>query len=482
MPDSVSASSESRLRESEERYRAIFDNASDLIQSVRPDGSFEFVNRAWLDTLGYQEHEVPGLIIWDIVYPSSVGECEIHFAQAMQGTPLSDIRTTFMTRAGDPVPVEGSVQSRFLDGEIVATHAFFRDITERLRTEELVSRNAQLEREQQARFLEKMAALGKLSAGLSHELNNPAAAAQRSAQRLDDTLRKRDEAARSLVAAGLSAEAWNTLSKLATDCMSPEDRRGTLTALQESYLEDDIQAWLDDHGIAESWNYSSALVQGAITADSLNALAGELPASAIAPAIAWIGGTIALREQADVILRSTDRISQLVGAVKAYSYRDQAMEQDIDIHEGLENTLVILAYRLKSMTVERHFDRSLPPVRTFGSGLNQVWTNIIDNAVDATNGEGTIVIRTAHEGNLAVVEITDDGCGIPPEELPRIFEPFYTTKAQGEGTGLGLDIVWRIVTEEHEGRIVAASVPGKTTFRIEIPITSESATAEHAPP
>jgi len=167
------------------------------------------------------------------------------------------------------------------------------------------------------------------------------------------------------------------------------------------------------------------------------------------------------------------RISELVGAVKSYSFRDQATEQDVDIHDGLDNTLVILAYQLKTMKVQTDYDTTIPPVRTYGSGLNQVWTNILDNAVDATNGEGTIKIRTYREGPMAVVEITDNGDGIPQDVLSRIFEPFYTTKQQGEGTGLGLDIAWRIVTDEHRGRLDAESKPGETTFRIAIPICPE---------
>jgi signal transduction histidine kinase len=179
---------------------------------------------------------------------------------------------------------------------------------------------------------------------------------------------------------------------------------------------------------------------------------------------------LTLLEGLDVVSRSTERISELVGAVKKYSYRDQALEQDVDIHDGLENTLVILSGPLKSMTIERNFDRSIPPIRTYGSGLNQVWTNILDNAVDATNKQGKVTITTSRDGDNAVVEIADNGPGIPDDILPRIFEPFFTTKPQGSGTGLGLDIVWRIVTEDHGGEISATSSAEGTTFRISVPI------------
>jgi signal transduction histidine kinase len=152
---------------------------------------------------------------------------------------------------------------------------------------------------------------------------------------------------------------------------------------------------------------------------------------------------------------------------------DRAVEQEVDVHEGIENTLVILAHKLRNITVRREYDRSLPKVRAFGSGLNQVWTNIIDNAVDATNGQGTITIRTRRgDGDRVIVEVADDGCGIPEGNVSRVFEPFFTTKPQGSGTGLGLDIVWRIVTEEHGGTIETESVPGNTVFRVSLPIAA----------
>jgi PAS domain S-box-containing protein len=460
--------SEALLRESEERYRTMFALASDMIQSVRPDGTFEFVNPAWQHTLGYTDEDLETMIVWDIIDPDHLAVCQGHFMAVMEGGSLNDYRTTFVTRDGSKIPVEGSVQGRWVGNTILATHGFFRDISERLRSEELEARNAQLELERQARFLEKMAALGKLSAGLSHELNNPAAAAQRSAQSIGERLERRDRAIRELVAAGIGPDAWRTMERLVVQCVTPPIN--VRSPLELSRREGEIEDWLDDHGVDEAWTWSAALAQGDIEPEALDDLASRIPEEAVSPAIAWIGETIALRDDADIIGRSTDRISELVGAVKAYSFRDQAMVQDVDIHEGLENTLVILGYQIKDVTIEREYDATLPPVRTYGSSLNQVWTNILDNAVDATGGAGVIEIRTRKEGDQAVVEITDNGSGIAPEQISRIFEPFYTTKPQGEGTGLGLDIAWRIVTDEHKGRIDVESEPGRTTFRVTIPI------------
>ena len=462
------------LQESEERYRTVIENASDMIQSVRPDGSFEFVNAAWHKTLGYTPEDLPNLSIWDIIHPDSVEECQVHFGLAIQGIPVDNIRAIFRSKDGRAIPSEGNAHSRIVDGKVVATHSFFRDITERLRSQELEVRNAQLEREQQARYLEKMAALGKLSAGLSHELNNPAAAAQRSARQIGETLAKRDAAARELMRLRLSDEHWNLLESLVDQCMGRRPEPGEFSLLETSFREDAVQDWLQDRGIAEPWNYAATFVQGGIAEDELEDLAQQLPEGAIAPAVRWMGESLAVQDHSNVITRSSNRISELVGAVKAYSFRDQAIEQEVDIHDGLENTLVILAYRLRGVTVDRYYDRTLPKIRTQGSGLNQVWTNILDNAVDAIDGSGNITIRTSRSDNWAVVEISDDGQGIDPDVLSRIFEPFFTTKTQGQGTGLGLDIVWRIVTEDHNGRIETESEPGCTTFRIMLPLSPDS--------
>lgn len=440
-----------------------------MVQSVLPNGHFEFVNRAWCEKLGYAIAEVDDLIIWDIIHPDSVEHCQELFTLASQGQSIDNVDAIFITKDGRAVPVEGNATARVMDGEVIATHSFFRDVTEQKRAAELEVRNAQLEREKFARYLEKMAALGKLSAGLAHELNNPAAAAQRASSRLAESLDRRDDATRALNDCRFSSDNWDALAALVGSNRRESDDRQPLNPLQVSEQEEALEQWLEERGVENAWQLPPGLVQAGITEEKLEQLAALLPQQALEPAICWISESLEVRDLAQIVARSSHRISELVNSVKAYSYMDQATEQVVDIHEGLENTLIILAHRLRNITVRRDYDRTVPQVRALGSGLNQVWTNILDNAVDATGGHGVINIRTRRGEQHVIVEIEDDGCGISAEHLTRIFEPFFTTKQQGSGTGLGLDMAWRIVTDEHAGTLEVESSPGSTVFRISLP-------------
>jgi signal transduction histidine kinase len=233
-----------------------------------------------------------------------------------------------------------------------------------------------------------------------------------------------------------------------------------------------VALWLDEHAVPDAWECAPALVDAGIDAAALQALDGAFAGEALEAAVEWLASTLLMASLTVELEGSAGRISTLVKAIKEYSYMDRGKLQRLDVHEGLESTLTMLAHKLKSgITVHREYDRSLPQVCASGSELNQVWTNLVDNAVAAMKGRGTLWIRTARQDDDCVrIEIADDGPGIAPEVLPRIWEPFFTTKGVGEGTGLGLDIARRIVERAHGGHIRAVSRPGDTRFVVTLRI------------
>lgn len=318
------------------------------------------------------------------------------------------------------------------------------------------------------RTREKMAALGTLSAGLAHELNNPAAAVGRAADRMQEAL---DVLHASVCAISREAIPRETMAALAALSKRPVGGGQTYDALQVSEAEDTLTEWLEDHGIDKAWLVAPILAASQISIRELDQLAGSLSAEQLNAGINWLAATLELRSLMDESRRGSARISEIVKALKSYSYMDQGPQQEVDLHDGIEDTLTIMRHKLKQgITVERDYERNLPRLSVYGSELNQVWTNLIDNAADAMNGKGEITIRTRREGDYALVEIIDSGPGIPPEIQSRLFEPFFTTKPMGKGTGLGLDIAYRIVVNRHQGFIRALSRPGKTSFQVRLPL------------
>jgi signal transduction histidine kinase len=316
---------------------------------------------------------------------------------------------------------------------------------------------------------EKLAALGKMAAGLAHELNNPASAARRAAGYLREAIEKVQRI--SLDHDGRFSERERD-GLLALERRLIEERAGvTLDAIERSDQEEEIQAWLESHKIAKAWDIAPTLVAGGLRAEHLDHLA-ECAGDALEGALVWLEATLRMADLTAEVEAAMTRISDLVGAMKEYSYMDQAAFQEIDIHKGLESTLKIFTPRLKSgsITVVRDYDRTLPKVCAYVGELNQVWTNLIDNALDAMNGRGTLTIRTRAAEDGVSVEVIDSGPGIPSEIQSRIFEPFFTTKPVGQGTGLGLEISYRIITVRHHGSIRVNSKPGETRFRILLPL------------
>jgi signal transduction histidine kinase len=320
---------------------------------------------------------------------------------------------------------------------------------------------------------DKLMALGKLSAGLAHELNNPAAGATRAANDLIETLKQLRVADMRLCAHDLTAEQQAAIDEFESKAIDRTATAEQLNSLEQSDREDEVSEWLESQGIAEPWRLSANLVEAGIDSAGLVELLGDIPRTALVDVLSRVNCQLAAAKLANEIRTSTTRISELVKAIKEYSYMDQASVQEVDIHNALDNTLLILKYKLrkKNITVTRDYAESLPQIKAYGSELNQVWTNLIVNAVDAMSEGGKLKVRTKREPTDIMVEIRDTGVGIPPSVRSRIFEPFFTTKTVGEGTGLGLDTVARIV-RKHRGNVRFESRPGDTCFQVRLPIGS----------
>ena len=324
----------------------------------------------------------------------------------------------------------------------------------------------------QAQQQEKLAALGRMAAGLAHELNNPAAAVRRAAAQLDETVAAAQCSALRLHAHPLEPRQQELLDRLYNESRAFCSASIPMEPLERSGREDAVADWLDDHGVAESWNLAATLVAGGIAPARLDELAGAMGADRLGDTVSWLAATLASAALLREVVQSSDRISFLVQSIKQYSHMDQAPElKETDLHAGLESTLTLLHHKLKhGVEVTREYDAALPRVCVYPGELNQVWTNLIDNAVDAMRGKGRLRIRTSRQGADAQVEIADDGPGIPADIQARIWEPFFTTKGVGEGSGLGLDIVRRIVQRRHGGSIRVDSRPGETRFRVSLPL------------
>jgi signal transduction histidine kinase len=318
---------------------------------------------------------------------------------------------------------------------------------------------------------EKLISLGTLAAGLMHELNNPGAAARRAASQLRENLTRLQQISLRLSAADLTPDQKKCMAELqeqALNCKAPK----AMSSIEQADAEDELLQWLESAGVENAWKLAPTLVQVGWHCEDIECAQHAFPREILSDCLNWLESLISSMQLVGTIEESIARVTDLVIAVKKYAYDDKNRAREIDIHESIQSTLTILAhkFRYKQLTIDRFFASEMPTIKTTGTGLSQVWTNLLDNAIDASPEGGKLTIRTWMEGSDAFVGIADEGAGVPEEFREHIFEPFFTTKPAGVGTGLGLDIAHRIVVGQFKGQISFNSLPGKTEFVVRLPV------------
>jgi signal transduction histidine kinase len=330
---------------------------------------------------------------------------------------------------------------------------------------------AYLQQEVMLRQSEKLATLGKLSAGMAHELNNPASVALRGSKQLQDTILEFEKRLFGLGQMNLSAQQLDNFSAIKGQIYINIKKPVEMDSLERSDRETEIESWLENQNIEDPWDLASMLVSLNFSVKDLSILAENFSGDKFPTILSTLQSIYVTHNLLEEIGQGTGRITEIVKSLKSYTYLDKAPIQSVDIHEGLNDTLVMLRSQLKDgITVQKEFDESLPHIQAYGSELNQVWTNIIDNAVSAMNGKGEIVIKTFNEEPWLVVQIIDTGPGIPKGIQGKVFDPFFTTKPPGEGTGLGLNISYNIIVQKHKGKISVISGQRETCFEVKLPL------------
>jgi len=484
-------------KQAEQKFRSVTESAIDAIISADHTGQIVSWNKAATNILGYTEEEAVGQRL-ELIIPERFHEAHRNgMARFTKSGEAHVIGTTVelaaCTKNGVEVPIELSLSTWTVRDERYYT-GIIRDIGERKRAEEALRQSEQALREKtedmkkkneeleetlnklnamhnQLIMQEKMASLGKLSAGMAHELNNPAAAAQRSAAQLQTTFAKWQSVQARMRELALDAQQIDKVMELDEIAQQRASQPTEMNAVVRSDQEAILEQWLQVRNIDTSGDLVPVLVSFGYNQVELEKLAKQFTNPQFAVVIDWLSFKLSIYSLVREITIGTGRIAELVKALKTYTYMDQAPVQSVDVREGLDNTLIILHNKLKhGVTVIREYAKNLPLIQAYAGELNQVWTNIIDNAIDAMHGEGKLIVRARQEDRWVVVEIEDNGPGIPLEIQSKIFDPFFTTKGPGQGTGLGLNISRNLVVQKHRGQISVISKPGITCFAIRLPI------------
>ncbi len=487
----------SERKQAEQKFRSVTESAIDAIISADHTGQIVSWNKAATNVLGFTEEEALGQRL-EMIIPERFHELHrngmARFTKTGEAHVIGKtVELAARTKSGEELPIELSLSTWTVRDDRYYT-GIIRDIGERKRaeealrqseqelrdkTEEMKKKNEELEKtlnklnamHNQLIMQEKMASLGKLSAGMAHELNNPAAAAQRSAAQLQGTFSKWQSVQLRMGELSFDEKQIDKLSRLDEMAKQRSRQPVELNALNRSDREAALEEWLQERVIDTGGDLVPSLVSFGYEQDDFDELASFFPDAQLPVVIDWVSFKFAIYSLVREISIGTGRIVELVKALKTYTYMDQAPVQSVNVREGLDNTLIILHNKLKrGVTVVREYAEDLPLIQAYAGELNQVWTNIIDNAIDAMNGEGTLIVRTRREDGWVVVEIEDNGPGIPAENLSKIFDPFFTTKGPGKGTGLGLNISRNLIVQKHQGQMSVKSEPGSTCFSVRLPM------------
>jgi PAS domain S-box-containing protein len=487
----------SERKQAEQKFRSVTESAIDAIISADHTGCIISWNRAATKILGYTEEEAVGQRL-ELIIPDQFHQAHrdgmARFTKTGEAHVIGKtVELAAQTKSGEEIPIELSLSTWTVRDERYYT-GIIRDIGERKAAEEALRQSEQALREKteemkqknevleetlnqlnemhnQLIIQEKMASLGKLSAGMAHEINNPAASAQRGSAQLQKTFTQLQGIQLRLGEQKLDQNHLDKLVELDRLARQRAQKPYDLSALERSDRENALEPWLRDKGIDTTGEVVPALVSLGLGEGELEDLEEKFPDEKFVLVVDWVSCIFTIHSLVGEIWVGTGRIAQLVKALKSYTYMDQAPVQSVDVREGLDNTLIILHNKLKrGVEVTRQYAEDLPMIQAYASELNQVWTNIIDNAIDAMGGHGTLIVRARTDGDWVVVEIEDSGPGIPEENQSKIFDPFFTTKEAGQGTGLGLSISRNLIVQKHQGQMSVKSESGSTCFQIRLPL------------